>query len=274
MPEDFLQDTILGKETHYPLEYNAGLLHSIPRSLGRDLLGCAEKPPFIGIDFWTSYEMSWLNSAGKPQVAVAEFQVPYNSTNIIESKSFKLYLNSFTQTKINNAKELQDILSKDLSAAASATVQVKIVSLDNMIRQTLTPLPGKNLDDIAVTITTYQPEPAYLTTIYEIVDETLHSNLFKSNCPVTNQPDWASVIIRYEGKKINHEGLLRYLVSYRQHQAFHENCAEQIFCDIQRRCAPEKLTVYMRFTRRGGLDINPFRSNFETAPEGLRLVRQ
>lgn len=273
MSGDF-QGTVLGKETQYPTEYNANLLHPIFRSLGRDILGCTEKPPFIGVDYWTSYELSWLNPAGKPQVAVAEFQIPYNSTQIIESKSFKLYLNSFIQTKMNHAKELQDILAKDLSAAAGAAVQIKILPLDNAIKQSLMPLPGKDLDDLAVAITTYQPQPAYLTTTTEIVDETLHSNLFKSNCPVTNQPDWASVIIRYEGKKINHEGLLRYIVSYRQHQAFHENCAEQIFCDILRRCAPEKLTVYMRFTRRGGLDINPFRSNFETAPESLRLVRQ
>ncbi len=274
MSEDFLQGAVLGKETHYPTEYNAGILHPIPRALGRDLLGYTKKPPFIGTDFWTSYEMSWLNPAGKPQVAVAEFQVPYNSTHIIESKSLKLYLNSFIQMKLNHAKELQDILIKDLSKAAGGTVQIKIMSLDNAIKQTLTALPGKNLDDLVVTVTTYQPEPAYLTTTSEIVDETLHSNLFKSNCPVTNQPDWASVIIRYEGRKINHEGLLRYIISYRQHQAFHENCAEQIFSDILRRCIPEKLTVYLCFTRRGGLNINPFRSNFEMVPENLRLVRQ
>lgn len=274
MSGDFLKSTVLGKETPYPTEYNPNLLQPILRSLGRNSLGYEEKPPFIGVDFWTCYEMSWLNPAGKPQVAMVEFQIPYNSTYIIESKSFKLYLNSLIQAKFSHTKELQDTLTRDLTAAADAPVQVKILALESALKQTLNALPGKSLDDLVVTITKYQPEPAYLTTVSEIVDETLHSNLFKSNCPVTNQPDWASVIIRYEGRKINHEGLLRYLVSYRQHQAFHENCAEQIFCDILRRCEPEKLTVYLRFTRRGGLDINPFRSNFEMPPEGMRLVRQ
>jgi 7-cyano-7-deazaguanine reductase len=233
--------------------------------------------PFYGLDIWTGYELSWLNPQGKPVVALAEFLVPCNSEFIVESKSFKLYLNSLNQTVFADTEQLQKVLVRDLSGVANAPVQVLLYPVGApSVLQKITSLPGTCLDELPVAINTYQPEPGYLSTLdVDLVEETLHSHLLKTNCPVTGQPDWASLQITYKGRAIEREGLLRYIVSFREHQDFHEHCVERIFMDILERCTPEALTVYARYTRRGGLDINPLRTTdakVEFMP--ARLVRQ
>ena len=267
----------LGKPTEYRADYAPELLYPIPRQLKRDELGItAASLPFVGEDIWNAYEVSWLNPRGKPLVALATFKVPADSPNLIESKSFKLYLNSFNQTALADAAAVEATLLRDLSAAAGAPVSAKIEVLSRR-PQVLVGYPeGVLLDDLDIACTTYQPAPALLATVDgEKVEETLYSHLLKSNCLVTGQPDWAMVVIRYRGRPIDRAGLLRYIVSFRNHNEFHEQCVERIYCDIQRYCAPEALAVYARYTRRGGLDINPFRSSGEfPSPDNTREVRQ
>lgn len=270
----------LGRQTDYVSVYAPHLLFPISRVESRELLGIDDTLPFYGVDIWTGYELSWLDLLGKPVVAVGEFFIPCNSEFIVESKSFKLYLNSLNQTRFENADEVEALIAKDLSATTNAEVQVKLVPLTASLR-TKTHLSGiievcgELLDELEVSINTYHPAPELLTTEAGIVEECLVSHLLKTNCPVTGQPDWASIVIRYKGKKIQRENLLRYIVSFREHQDFHEHCVERIFSDIARICKPDALTVYARYTRRGGLDINPFRSsNPAAAPEILRLIRQ
>lgn len=268
----------LGQQTIYRSHYDAGLLFPIPRDASRAALGLTETLPFFGVDIWTGYELSWLNPKGKPQVAVAEFRIPCNSPFIIESKSFKLYLNSLNQTRFNNIDELKDIVVRDLSAVAGLEVIVDFMPLTasklNIISDA--DADADCLDDLDIHVDTYHPRADYLQ--YEeggVVHEKLVSHLLKSNCPVTGQPDWASVFIEYTGCKIHHENLLRYIVSFREHQDFHEHCVERMFVDITNHCKPESLSVYARYTRRGGLDINPFRcSHMNTAPFASRLIRQ
>ncbi|MBD3777512.1 MAG: NADPH-dependent 7-cyano-7-deazaguanine reductase QueF, partial [Thiotrichales bacterium] len=225
------------------------------------------------LDIWTAYEVSWLNAKGKPVAVIAEFAFPADSPNLIESKSFKLYLNSFNGTCFSSQQEVEDLWVKDLSAACGGEVQVDVRSLngDEML---IGQLPGENLDDLDIEVDTYQVRPELLTVEAEVVEETLNSHLLKSNCLVTGQPDWGSIVIRYEGPQINHENLLKYLISFREHNEFHEQCVERVFTDIMRQCKPQKLTVYARYVRRGGLDINPYRSNFEDEFELSRTVRQ
>ena len=267
----------LGKTTEYRADYAPELLYPIPRQLKRDELGIsADALPFVGEDLWNAYEVSWLNPKGKPVVALASFRVPANSPKLIESKSFKLYLNSFNQTVFSDLAAVEDCLRHDLSAAAEAPVQVKIEDLRGRPQVCVDYPQGVLLDDLDICCDTYQPTPALLATVdNEIIEETLYSHLLKSNCLVTGQPDWAMVVIRYRGQRIEHAGLLRYLVSFRNHNEFHEQCVERIYCDIQRQCQPQALSVYARYTRRGGLDINPFRSSGEfSAPDNTREVRQ
>lgn len=267
----------LGKPTAYRSDYAPELLYPIPRQLKRDELGISGAAlPFIGEDVWNAYEVSWLNTKGKPLVALATFRVPATSPNLIESKSFKLYLNSFNQSVFADGAAVEAVLRRDLSAVAGAPVPAKIEVLSGRPQAAVGYPQGKLLDDLDITCDTYQPAPSLLLAVDgEIIEETLYSHLLKSNCLVTGQPDWAMVVIRYRGQPIEPAGLLRYIVSFRAHNEFHEQCVERIYCDIQRRCAPQALAVYARYTRRGGLDINPFRSSGEfLPPDNQREVRQ
>lgn len=273
----FVDSSPLGQKTAYVSKYDASLLFPIPRSESRKALALDTDLPFYGVDIWTGYELSWLNSKGKPEVAVAEFLIPFSSPFIIESKSFKLYLNSLNQTKFSTWDEVKALLSKDLSATAGAAVIVNLYEVYQSAALNIdAAFDAICVDELDVVIEHYHPESALLITDpTNIVQEHLCSHLLKSNCPVTGQPDWASLFIEYSGAKINHAALLRYVVSFREHQDFHENCVERIFVDVLNRCKPEYLSVYARYTRRGGLDINPFRSTDKNAePKIGRLLRQ
>lgn len=269
----------LGKVTEYAQQYDPTLLQGVPRSLSRNAINLPLELPFSGTDMWNAYEVSWLNLKGKPIVAILQCKVPITSNNLIESKSFKLYLNSFNQSHFNSSDEVLETLQKDLSACASQKVEVKLIPRCDFAALSIGDLKGTLIDDIDIEIKSYDIAPESLkvadaANANTVVTETLVSHLLKSNCLITNQPDWGSVLIKYQGQKIDHEALLRYLISFRQHNEFHEQCVERIFYDILQHCQPEKLTVYARYTRRGGLDINPFRSNFESPYEDVRLARQ
>lgn len=267
----------LGKTTAYASHYAPELLFPIARQLKRDELGItADALPFSGEDLWNAYELSWLNPSGKPVVAVGTLRVPANSPNLIESKSLKLYFNSFNQTVFQSTAEASATIERDLSAAAGAPVRIDLHPLHEAPQANITYPAGILLDTQDIICDTYQPTPALLSAVDgPAVEETLYSHLLKSNCLVTGQPDWAMVVIRYRGKGINRAGLLRYLVSFRGHNEFHEQCVERIFCDITRHCSPEALAVHARYTRRGGLDINPFRTSGEYPPPGNeREIRQ
>ncbi|RDT51512.1 NADPH-dependent 7-cyano-7-deazaguanine reductase QueF [Escherichia coli] len=272
-----LSGLTLGKTTDYRDRYDASLLQGVPRSLNRDPLGLtAENLPFHGADIWTLYELSWLNANGLPQVAVGHVELNYASINLVESKSFKLYLNSFNQTRFASWDEVRETLERDLSACAQGEVSVALYRLDEIEGQPIAHFHGTCIDDQDIVIDNYDFDAALLTDAAsgKVVEETLVSHLLKSNCLITHQPDWGSVQIQYRGPKIDREKLLRYLVSFRHHNEFHEQCVERIFTDIQRFCQPESLSVYARYTRRGGLDINPWRTNTRFIPATGRLVRQ
>ena len=269
-----LDHLTLGKKTAYSEYYDASLLQGVPRSLSRDEIALPKPLPFTGSDMWNGYEVSWLNTKGKPLVAILQCSVPIDSPNLIESKSFKLYLNSFNQSKFDDADSVLNLMQRDLSKCAGAEVRLKLIPSRDFSQLKIGDFSGTLLDDIDIEIDNYGLQPEKLSCETGHVQETLVSHLLKSNCLITNQPDWGSVMIKYEGKKIQHSSLLRYLVSFRQHNEFHEQCVERIFYDILRFCQPEKLTVYARYTRRGGLDINPFRSNFESPYQDERLARQ
>lgn len=267
----------LGQKTEYKSQYDASLLQPVPRRLNREGLGIVEDQPFNqGADVWTCYELSWLNPNGLPQVAIADVAIDFKSENLIESKSFKLYLNSFNQTKFASIKEVEETIAKDLNQCASGLVSVKIHKLADYTNQPIMNFAGDCIDEQEIQIDSYAFSNQYLENVAEgdIVEETLVSHLLKSNCLITSQPDWGSMQIHYIGKQLNREKLLRYLVSFREHNEFHEQCVERIFTDLIQFAKPEKLTVYARYTRRGGLDINPFRSNFESVPANLRMARQ
>lgn len=272
-----LEALSLGKETQYHDQYDAGLLQGVPRSLNRDSLSLtAENLPFHGGDIWTMYELSWLNSKGLPQVAIGHVELDATTENLIESKSFKLYLNSFNQTRFESWDIVEKTLLKDLTACAKGKVNLTIYPLSHFTSQPIVDFAGECIDEQDIEIDNYQFDMQWLneSTTDTLVEETLVSHLLKSNCLITHQPDWGSIAIQYKGKKIDREKLLRYLVSFRQHNEFHEQCVERIFHDIMQLCKPEALTVYARYTRRGGLDINPWRSNCEFVPEISRLARQ
>ena len=264
----------LGKTTAYSENYDPELLQGVPRSLNRHEINLIDHLPFEGVDRWLGYELSWLNPKGKPQVAILQCEVPASSANLIESKSFKLYLNSFNQSQFASLDDVRDTIVRDLSACAKQAVAVQIIPPAQFNQQQCRGFDAQCIDELDISIDEYVLNPAILSTEQEQVEESLYSDLLKSNCLITNQPDWGSVFIRYKGRKINHENLLRYIISFRQHNEFHEQCVERIFCDIMHYCQPQLLTVYARYTRRGGLDINPFRSNFETIYPEFRLARQ
>jgi 7-cyano-7-deazaguanine reductase len=271
--ENVLEKSPLGKKLGYIDHYSPDLLFVVPRKLNRDELNISAPLPFQGNDVWNAYEVSWLNERGKPVAVVAEFILPCTSPNLIESKSFKLYLNSFNQTVFRSIDEVLEVLRKDLSQAAGGTVKVKLVLAEDY-RPQLTQFEGYCLDKLDVACDTYIVTPDFLRVGNHYVEEIFYSHLLKSNCWVTGQPDWASVQIRYTGKKMDPEGLLKYLVSFRNHNEFHEQCVERLFMDILTRCRPEQLSVYARYTRRGGLDINPYRSTDDKLPGNIRLTRQ
>src|SRR5471032_441068 len=272
-----LSQLTLGKSTPYRDQYDASLLQAVPRSMNREPLGLfPDSLPFHGADIWTLYELSWLNDKGLPQVAVGEISLNANSINLIESKSFKLYLNSFNQTKFPSWERVLETLRRDLSACAEGEVSVTLTRLEDVEGTPVGRFTGECIDDQDITIDNYEFSADYLAQAAgdEIVEESLVSHLLKSNCLITHQPDWGSVQIQYRGPKIDREALLRYLISFRNHNEFHEQCVERIFNDLLQFCAPEALAVYARYTRRGGLDINPWRSNFPFTPATTRLVRQ
>jgi 7-cyano-7-deazaguanine reductase len=273
----------LGKATTYPDQYDASLLFPIARAAARQALGLSTSLPFLGADLWTAFELSWLNPRGKPQLALAHITVPCESVNLIESKSLKLYLNSFNNTRFADAAEVSARLRTDLTEAAwrggvvQSSVGVRLVATDLFDREPIHELDGLSLDRLDLDCDRYQPAPDLLSAATDEapVEEVLTSNLLRSNCPVTGQPDWGSVQIRYFGPQIDQAALLRYIVSFRNHNGFHEDCVERMFLDISQRCKPHKLAVYARYTRRGGLDINPFRSSWPQAlPSNVRNARQ
>jgi 7-cyano-7-deazaguanine reductase len=273
-----LDNLTLGKTTSYISQYTPELLQAVPRSLNRDDLAINQASlPFKGEDVWYGYELSWLNAKGKPVVAVAEFRFPCSSPNLVESKSFKLYLNSFNQQKFDAPQDVKTALIKDLSATAGATAQVRLFNVDDCPPLHLSNSKALCIDGLDIEIEEYQYHAELLVDIQDkslIVEEYLVSHLLKSNCLITNQPDWASIYIKYKGEKINHEQLLKYIISFRQHNEFHEQCVERIFCDLQAHCQLESLTVFARYTRRGGLDINPFRTTEDGVSPHLRTLRQ
>ncbi|MGB0135088.1 NADPH-dependent 7-cyano-7-deazaguanine reductase QueF [Dokdonella sp.] len=271
-----VHDSSLGKNVAGSAHYDPSLLFPIARATGREALGTGGALPFDGVDIWNAYELSWLDGRGKPCVAIGELRVPARSPSLIESKSLKLYLNSFNQHRCESMEDFRLILVRDLSAAAGAAIEVRLNVLFDPAVASLNTLDGECIDTLAIDVDDYgPPNSAYLTTGDDLVEESLVSHLLKSNCPVTGQPDWASVQISYSGPAMNREGLLRYLVSFRNHDDFHEQCVERIHVDLLERCSPRWLTVQARYTRRGGLDINPWRSNRkEGAADNPRLPRQ
>jgi 7-cyano-7-deazaguanine reductase len=274
-----LDHSPLGKPAAYRDTYAPELLFPIARHVQRAEIGLPDGAPlpFMGADLWTAFELSWLNPRGKPQLALAHVTVPCESPAIVESKSFKLYLNSFTMTPFDSAETVKARMVEDLSQAVGAHVGVKLVGPDDFDRETVAELDGLNLDRLDIDCTHYQPAPDLLKVDANEapVSEVLTSRLLKSNCLVTGQPDWGSVQIGYTGHPIDQEGLLRYLVSFRQHNEFHEHCVERIFMDLWTRCRPTRLQVYARYTRRGGLDINPFRTSHPARlPANVRSARQ
>ena len=270
----------LGQATQYPDQYDPSLLFQIPRSENRLKLNIKQDQalPFVGVDIWNAFELSWLNSKGKPQIALAEFQIPADSPNMIESKSFKLYLNSLNNARFADEQEVRERLIKDLSGAAGSKITARLQTNETIAKKGIQEMGGVLLDRLDIEIDPHIPADPSLLSINEDfgpIEQCLVSHLLKSNCPVTGQPDWASVQIRYQGRPILEEGLLRYLIGFRQLGEFHEHCVETIFSDIKRECKPDKLSVYARYTRRGGLDINPFRTDHNAPwPENTRHARQ
>ena len=285
----------LGKATAYPDQYAPQTLFPIARQPQRSELGMTAGAalPFTGADLWTGYELSWLNPRGKPQVALVQVAVPCETPCIVESKSFKLYLNSFSNSRFASADEVRQRIAEDVGAAVwqpvasvsqqasggapPSTVGVRLVLPEQFAAQSVQELEGLSLDRLDVECSDYQPAPHWLRadTAEAAVTETLTSHLLRSNCPVTQQPDWGDIQISYSGAPIDQEGLLRYIVSLRNHNGFHEHCVERIFMDILRHCRPSRLTVYARYTRRGGLDINPLRTNHPgPLPPNVRTARQ
>lgn len=268
----------LGKTSDYDHQYNPGRLFAISRKTNRRELGIEEHAlPFQGFDHWNHYEVSWLNDKGKPMVATAEIIYDCNSPKLIESKSLKLYFNSFNNTIFNSVEDIEDTVKRDLESSLECAVVVNVTVLGHRRFHSMQDsFEGESIDCLDIECSVYSVEPTFLSVSDGIVSEVLCSDLLKSNCLVTNQPDWGSVQITYTGKKIDREGLLKYLVSFRNHNEFHEQCIERIFMDIMHRCKPENLTVYGRYTRRGGIDINPYRTT-NLKPDMInhyRLARQ
>ena len=283
MTQNTPEQSQLGQASAYVDQYDAGLLFPLPRETKRREIGITGSVPFLGADLWTAFELSWLNPRGKPQVALAHITVPCESTHIVESKSFKLYLNSFNNTRLESADEVRERIRTDVSAAiwsggpVKAGAGVRLLLPELFDCEPVKELEGFSIDRLDVECDRYQPAPELLSAALgeKPVEETLVSDLLKSNCLVTGQPDWGSVQIRYSGPQIDQAGLLQYIVSFRNHNEFHEQCVERIYMDIMARCKPTKLMVYARYTRRGGLDINPWRSSHpQLPPANVRMARQ
>ena len=267
-------DTLL---SGHPSEYSPQLLRPIPRGEARRRLGIADTLPFSGEDIWNAYELSWLDPNGKPVVATGEFRFPAESPHIVESKSLKLYLNSLHASRHESAEAVRRTIADDLGRACGAGVRVWLRPPASGKPLTRNEPQGRCIDDADLPAPSYILDPQILLHGPDPrteVAETLYSDLLKTNCPVTGQPDWATVVVRYRGYRIRHGPLLAYLVSYRDHAEFHEQCVERMFVDLKRYCRPRSLTVYARYLRRGGLDINPFRSDIETTIPNIRLPRQ
>ncbi len=295
-PTNQPEQSQLGKSSAYIDQYDASLLFPIARQTKRGELGIKSALPFMGADLWTAYELSWLNPRGKPQIALAHITVPCETPCIVESKSFKLYLNSFNNTRFDSIDAVRERMAHDIGAAAWAQagnaaagdpqasspsharrVGVKLVPPELFAAEKVTELDGVQLDRLDLECSHYSPAPQLLSAAVneKPVSEILVSHLLKSNCLVTSQPDWGSVQISYSGPQINQAGLLQYIVSFRNHNEFHEQCVERIYTDIMARCQPTQLTVYARYTRRGGLDINPWRTSHPQAlPVNMRSARQ
>lgn len=275
------QSTIpLGRDAEYPATVDPWVLFPVARAEARQPLGIdAAELPFVGADIWNAWELSWLDARGKPCIAVAELRVPCDSPNLVESKSLKLYLNGYAMTRFDDSHAVRARIARDVAACVGAHVEVELLEPASFERLQTADFAGDSLDTQQVDIVDYAPpRPEHLAVPphARVVEEALVSDAFRSRCPVTGQPDWASVQVRYRGKSIDHAGLLRYLVSFRDHADFHEACVERMFIDIRRQCAPLELMVYARFLRRGGIDINPWRATpgFVATPANLRGTRQ
>lgn len=269
-----MKDSPLGQATVYVETYSPELLFPVPRTMARETTGIPAHFSFFGEDIWNGYEISWLDNKGKPQIAMAEFRFPCHSPFLVESKSFKLYLNSFNQSSFSSAETVESLIQNDLSRVAQAEVSVKLINLRSARAAPLKALSGICLDDLDVMIDAYEVDAGFLKVGQEVVSETLYTDLLKSNCLATGQPDWGSVSVAYTGPKINREGLLKYFISFRRHAGFAEHCVEQIYFDLMARCHPTQLLVYGRYTRRGGLDINPYRASHTTSVVNQRQPRQ
>lgn len=274
VPDD-LAAAPLGHATDYPDTYDASLLFAVARAPRRADIGIVGVLPFTGADVWTAYEHTWLDLGGKPVVAMVTLTVPVTSPSIVESKSVKLYLGSYAQSRFASAADVAARVERDLASATGSPVTVALVPQQDFGTARIAQPAGESIDEIEVEVDRYAVDPALLHAGRDDVRETLRSDLFRSVCPVTGQPDYASLSIAYAGPRIDRAGLLRYLISYRLHAGFHEHCVERIFTDLVARCACRELTVVARFTRRGGLDINPFRTNAHVAvPPNVRTPRQ
>jgi 7-cyano-7-deazaguanine reductase len=260
----------LGRPTDYPQKYAPEVLCPLARRESRSPLGIAEPLPFAGVDIWNAWELSWLTDSGKPQTATARIIVPAESPDLVESKSLKLYLGSFAMTRFRTAERMRQTLEADLSECVGAPVTVM---LDPDVP--IGTLPGNCIDSLDVECAEWEVDASLLEAdATQEVEEYLHTHLLRSLCPVTGQPDIGSVLVAYAGPRIDPASLLRYVVSFREHNDFHEACVERMFSDIETQCRPHRLTIHALYQRRGGIDINPFRTNCDEAPFSLRLWRQ
>lgn len=265
----------LGRDTHYPQKYAPQVLYPISRADSRESLGLSGELPFDGVDIWNAWELTWLGEGDRPAVATAEIHVPADSPRIVESKSLKLYLNSFAMSRFPSSADVAETIARDLSACVGSRAAVKVLPVVSTEARRVSRLAGISLDAMAVNCTDWEVNvDLLLADRLTIVDEDLHTHLLRSLCPVTSQPDIGSLQISYRGPKIDRGSLLRYVVSYRQHEDFHEACVERMFVDLMSRCSPDELSIHARYQRRGGIDINPFRSNAAEQPLNLRLWRQ
>ncbi|MCF8067921.1 MAG: NADPH-dependent 7-cyano-7-deazaguanine reductase QueF [Desulfobacterales bacterium] len=271
---NYKNNALLGKNISHAKKYNPAHLFPVPRKKGREEIGIGKPLPFSGVDIWNAYEISWLDKKGKPRVAIGKISFPITTENLVESKSLKLYLNSFNQTQFKSSTVVVSTIKKDLSNIANGDIAVSLTAPEQFSWSEFTEPEGICIDEQDINIDQYELNTSFLNASGDKVEECLFSHLMRSNCPVTGQPDWATVIVDYTGPEIDRAGLLKYIVSFREHSGFHENCVERIFMDISSHCHPEKLSVYARYTRRGGIDINPFRSSFNETPDNRRLARQ
>ena len=265
----------LGRESDYPHKYEPEVLCPISRSQSRARLGIGDELPFAGVDIWNAWDLTWLTPSGLPRVATAEIHVPADSPNIVESKSLKLYLGSFAMSPFESATAVADSIARDLAPCVGAKVLVSVLPVAGTEARSVARLAGACLDDADLACSDWEVNPDLLRAdSSDLTQEDVHTHLLRSLCPVTSQPDIGSLQISYSGPRIDHAGLLKYVVSFREHNDFHEACIERMFVDLLEKCGCEKLSVQARYQRRGGIDINPVRSNCGERPLNLRLWRQ